>query len=221
MMGKSLSTISLGKRLSLNSVSSGLRTLGSISQRSNVSRFLMRSGQNHALSNLNKLRSASSNGNIPHLGEGMRSQDEILMFVVHKHFGQKDKSGEPYLFHVLAVGLMGSNRLERVVGFLHDVIEDTDTTHEDLVYFVGKEIADTVLALTHKKHEPYTEYLERIVAFGGVAPTVKLHDLLHNMSRLDKLEGEVRARLTKKYNKALDFLFHHTGGSNETDKDGE
>ena len=55
-----------------------------------------------------------------------------LQIAVSMHDGQVDLDGKPTILHALAVGMAGENALEQCVGFLHDVVEDTDLTFESL-----------------------------------------------------------------------------------------
>ena len=81
----------------------------------------------------------------------MKTVDEIIRIAVNAHDGQKDLEGNPAILHVLAVGLMGENELEQKVGFLHDVVEDTDLTIEDLRKMgVEEEVLEAEDLLTHQ-----------------------------------------------------------------------
>ena len=60
--------------------------------------------------------------------------EETLQIALDAHKGQKDLDGKPAILHPIAVGLMGSNDAEIKAGFLHDVIEDSDLTIDDLRY---------------------------------------------------------------------------------------
>ena len=58
--------------------------------------------------------------------------EETIRIALEAHDGQKDLEGNPAILHVLAVGLMGETELEQKVGFLHDVVEDSDISIDDL-----------------------------------------------------------------------------------------
>lgn len=62
----------------------------------------------------------------------MTTLEDIIRIATNAHDGQKDMIGNPAIQHVLTVGLMGQNELEQKADFLHDVVEDTDYTIEDL-----------------------------------------------------------------------------------------
>ena len=116
----------------------------------------------------------------------MRSDiDKAIEFASKAHAADYDLDGNPTILHPLAVGMMGQNDTERIVGFLHDVVEDTQYTFEDLEKEgFSTTVIDTLRLLTHDKQTPYMEYIERICKSGNqTAINVKLNDLKHNLAR--------------------------------------
>ena len=111
--------------------------------------------------------------------------EDALRIAIEAHEGQKDLDGNPVILHPLTVGLAGHNREEIVAGLLHDVVEDTDFTFEELLKRgVGESIVDALRLLTHSKDIPYNEYVEHIAQSGNdVAIHVKYNDLCHNLKR--------------------------------------
>jgi len=100
------------------------------------------------------------------------------------HAGQLDKGGEPYILHPLRVMMKLKDRKHRIVAVLHDIIEDTDITDQDLLdYGLGHELVNHVLTLTRRKDENYDEYINRI-CYDELAMRVKLADLEDNMDLL-------------------------------------
>lgn len=95
------------------------------------------------------------------------------------HLGQKDKVGKPYFLHPFMVAYMVETDEEKIVAFLHDVIEDTEYTEEMLREDFPEKIADAVMAMTHKEDEKYDEYIKR-VAKNRLARKVKIADMKHN-----------------------------------------
>ena len=92
------------------------------------------------------------------------------------------------------------------VAWLHDSVEDTETTFDDLIYYFGSSVAQAVDAITKRKGESYSEYLNRVKA-NPIARLVKIADLSHNMdlSRLLKITEKDLERKAK-YIKAKEFL---------------
>jgi hypothetical protein len=95
------------------------------------------------------------------------------------HAGQVDKAGEPYICHVLRVGMsllpdMGA----AVAGVLHDILEDSNFKPETLDTF-GERIVNAVVALTREPTQSYEEYIERVYR-NELARKVKLADLRDN-----------------------------------------
>ena len=100
------------------------------------------------------------------------------------HAGQLDKGGEPYILHPLRIMMKLKDRKHRIVAVLHDIIEDTDITDQDLWdYGLGHELVNHVLTLTRRKDENYDEYINRI-CYDELAMRVKLADLEDNMDLL-------------------------------------
>jgi len=94
------------------------------------------------------------------------------------HEGQVDKGGNPYIEHPLAVERLVSKPKEGVVALLHDVVEDTDVTLEDLAPF-GRQVVKAVDAITQRAGESRDGYLTRVEA-NPIARIVKIADLTHN-----------------------------------------
>ncbi|MBC7880779.1 MAG: HD domain-containing protein [Anaerolineae bacterium] len=98
------------------------------------------------------------------------------------HQGQVDKAGKPYIEHPLRV--MGSmhSEMERIVGVLHDAIEDSDLTLAQLVDAgFGAQIVAAIDAITKREGEAYETYLERVIA-NPIALRVKIADMSDNMN---------------------------------------
>ena len=111
--------------------------------------------------------------------------EDALRIAVDAHNGQKDLDGNPVILHPIAVGLAGNNREEIIGGFLHDVVEDTEFTFNDLLARgVDKTIVETLQLLTHTKDISYDEYVQRIVTSGNsIAIHINYNDLKHNLKR--------------------------------------
>lgn len=109
--------------------------------------------------------------------------DKALKLAVNIHSGQTDKSGEPYILHILAVAEMAQNEDEFVTALLHDVIEDSGGRIKVLDLEQAGfplHILDAVVALTRCPWETYFEYLDRCIQ-DPLALQIKYYDLLHNL----------------------------------------
>lgn len=128
-----------------------------------------------------------------------------LCFKAHKD--QKDKSGMPYVFHPFHLAEQMSDEPTTVVALLHDVIEDTDYTLDDLAAmgFDGQ-VLDAIALMTHADGVPYMDYVAEIKK-NPIARAVKLADLRHNsdMSRLDA-PTERDLERAEKYRRAIELL---------------
>ncbi len=137
------------------------------------------------------------------------------------HLGQKDKAGVEYTFHILRVAnkaydLAPVELKDRawVVGILHDTVEDTAVTLDEIESQFGYEIATAVKALTHVHGEPWDDYILRVSCI-DLAIYVKLADLRHNsdfdrMVQLRRMDSSFYPRMIKvlmpRYIRATVFL---------------
>lgn len=129
--------------------------------------------------------------------------DKAIILVNDLFKNVTDKQGKPYIEHLYYVSNNLENYEEKIVGMLHDVIEDT-YVDEDLLLTFGfpKNIVNSVLLLTRNKEISYDEYIENIIKSNDlIALKVKKADMMHNMNkeRLDALEENIRKKLEKKY----------------------
>lgn len=132
---------------------------------------------------------------------------EAILLATKHHDGQVDKSNQPYILHPLFVMNAVKDIKEKIVAVLHDIIEDTEVTEEDLIiHGFDFDIVQAVVAMTKVKGETYHEYLNRVKC-NELATTVKLADLTHNMDlrRIPNPTTKDYQRL-EKYKKAYQFL---------------
>jgi (p)ppGpp synthase/HD superfamily hydrolase len=130
-----------------------------------------------------------------------------LQIATQAHLGQVDKLGNDYITHPtrVAAKFAGDHDLLSI-SYMHDVLEDSTVTEEELRKLFPSHIVDAVVALTKKEGQPYEEYLKKVKA-NEMALAVKLADVEDNVSRLDQLTDlETRERLTEKYQNALTVL---------------
>lgn len=128
-----------------------------------------------------------------------------LCFQAHKD--QTDKSGIPYVFHPIHLAEQMKDEDTTIVALLHDVVEDTSYTLDDLRSFgFSDAVVDAIALMTHKKGVPYMDYVARIKS-NPIARAVKLADLTHNSdtTRLDCVDDQTLQRIHK-YAKAKELL---------------
>lgn len=133
---------------------------------------------------------------------------KAMRFCYMAHHGQFDKAGVPYVFHPFHVAEQMKEEYDVCAALLHDIVEDTSYTLDDLrAEGFPEEIVATVAALTRKPGQPYMDYI-RLLSTNAMAVRVKLADLEHNSdeSRLPSHDKEVNDRLMEKYAKARAFL---------------
>jgi len=119
------------------------------------------------------------------------------------HNGTVDKYGAPYIDHVTRVMNLGETNNEKIVGILHDVVEDTSWTFKKLEKEgFTKRVVDALVCITKtSEEEDYEEFINR-VATNPLAIKVKLNDLRDNLDikRMDKVRTADVARLNKYLN---------------------
>ncbi|MDL5349674.1 hypothetical protein QSH16_17360 [Proteus faecis] len=123
------------------------------------------------------------------------------------HDGQTDKAGVAYINHPEYVASLVTTDEEKATAYLHDTLEDTSLTVEQLKNAkIPTAVIDAVSVLTKNRNEDYFSYLEK-VKHNPIARKVKLADLQHNsdLTRLNHLEKKDMDRLVK-YKKAQLFL---------------
>lgn len=142
------------------------------------------------------------------MGKSLEEQlEQAIKLASIKHYGQKDKANKPYLFHLLYVMNNLDDLNAKIVGVLHDILEDTDITINDLFkYGFSEDIIIAVEILTKSKNQKYMDYIENIKK-NDIATKVKLIDLKHNMdlTRLSEISDNDLKR-TIKYIKAYKYL---------------
>lgn len=116
------------------------------------------------------------------------------------HEGQTRRSGESYVSHPLSVSQNLDGKKEKIVAALHDTIEDTEMTEEELKKHFTEDIVKTVKLLTKEKdNQDYFKYLEK-VKNNELAKRVKIADMKHN------LHDNPTQKQVKKYKKGLRIL---------------
>jgi (p)ppGpp synthase/HD superfamily hydrolase len=131
---------------------------------------------------------------------------KAINIAYNAHMGQNDKFGIPYIFHPVHLAEFMDTEDECIVAILHDVVEDTDVTFEELEKEFSNKIIEALKLLTHDKKVPYDEYIVKLKN-NPIAKKVKLADLKHNSdkTRLDHLTPKDIIR-NKKYENAIKIL---------------
>ena len=137
-----------------------------------------------------------------------QSQESIARAIAERaHAGQVDKAGKPYIGHPAHVAVSVEGDKAKAVAWLHDVVEDTPMTLDDLrAAGIDDEVLAALELLTHDKTVPYMEYVAAIRE-NDLARTVKLADLAHNsdLSRLPEVTDADLQRV-EKYRQAMGLL---------------
>ena len=132
---------------------------------------------------------------------------KALAICFDAHKDQRDKSGAPYVFHPFHLAEQLESEAEICVALLHDVVEDTHYTIDDLrAAGFPEEVLEAIALMTHDKAEPYMDYVARIRK-NPIARRVKLADLTHN-STLERMDAPTPKDLARreKYLAAIALL---------------
>jgi guanosine-3',5'-bis(diphosphate) 3'-pyrophosphohydrolase len=135
--------------------------------------------------------------------------ERAIALAVRAHHGQRYPTPEvePYILHPLRVMLGVSGARPQAAAVLHDVLEDTAVTAEDLREAnLSSEVVDAVIALTRRSGQTYEQYIEQ-VAGNAIARRVKLADLADNLANNQSLtrRPDVVARI-ERYERAIRWL---------------
>lgn len=123
------------------------------------------------------------------------------------HHGQYDKGGYPYINHPIHLAEQMDDEVGCIAVLLHDVVEDTNVTFEDLEKEFPIEVIDVLKLLTHDKETDYMDYVKKIKT-NEIATKVKLADLRHNYDR-SRIDRELTDKEVKKgniYKEAYEYL---------------
>ena len=128
-----------------------------------------------------------------------------LCFKAHKD--QVDYNGIPYVFHPIHLAEQMQDEDSTVVALLHDVVEDTEYTIDDLIAMgFNQSVIEAIRLMTHEDGVEYADYLEEIKK-NDLARRVKIADVMHNsdQTRLDVIDEKAR-KWEIKYKKAKEIL---------------
>jgi len=125
---------------------------------------------------------------------------KTLKFVIEKHLNQTDDDGVPYCYHCMSVANMVKllDPPDYVVAgaYLHDTLEDTNATYEQLLNEFGTDVAELVKELTHVKNKEKGSYFPHLHSHWAIA--IKLCDQAHNISRMNSWDDKKKKSFIKK-----------------------
>ncbi len=132
--------------------------------------------------------------------------DSAITLASVAHTGQTDKAGLPYILHPLHLMSQFDDPFMQICAVLHDVVEDTDVTLEQIELMFDIRIASVIDKLTHRKNINYRDYIIAL-SFDRISTKIKIEDLKHNMDydRIGKIKQKDVNRAVK-YLKAYKYL---------------
>lgn len=132
---------------------------------------------------------------------------KAMEIMVRQHKNKTDKSGLPYILHPWLVAEHQIDEVRTIVALLHDVVEDTNMTLEDIKNEgFSDEVVEAIRLLTHNPDEEYLDYINNI-SNNEIALDVKLEDLKHNsqITRLNNIT-DIDIERAERYKKYLEYL---------------
>lgn len=137
--------------------------------------------------------------------------NKAMRMAYEAHHGQVDYNGIPYIFHPIHLAEQMEDEISCCAALLHDVVEDTCVTMDDLESQFPREIIDVLKLLTHEEGTDYFDYV-RAIRSNPIAVRIKLADLAHNSDQSRcvgaDLPEEKLANWQKKYQKAREILLN-------------
>ena len=135
--------------------------------------------------------------------------NKAMVIAYNAHHGQLDYNGIPYIFHPIHLAEAMDDEISCCAALLHDVVEDTAVTMEQLAEQFPQEVIAVLELLTHDDDVPYFDYV-RAIKNNPIAKKVKLADLAHNSDQTrcvgSGLTPERLAHWAEKYEKATKIL---------------
>lgn len=135
--------------------------------------------------------------------------NKAMKIAYNAHLGQLDYNGVPYIYHPMHLAEQMDDEISCCVALLHDTVEDTSVSLEDLRKEFPASVTDAVALLTHEDGTDYFDYVRAIKA-NPVAKKVKLADLAHNSDQSrcigSDLSEEKLEYWNNKYRKAKEIL---------------
>ncbi len=136
--------------------------------------------------------------------------NKAMKIAYSAHHGQTDKSGLPYIFHPYHLAEQMTDETSTCVALLHDVVEDTPLSLDDLAQEFPPAVIEALRLLTHTPDVDYFDYV-RAICQNPVARQVKLADLAHNLDKtrcsgIQAMDTKSMKKRIEKYTKAKAIL---------------
>ena len=135
--------------------------------------------------------------------------NKAMRIAYSAHHGQADYNGIPYIFHPIHLAEQMEDEISCCAALLHDVVEDTAVTMEDLSREFPEGVMAVLRLLTHEEGVPYFDYVRKIKA-NPIAVRIKLADIAHNSDQTrcvgSDLTEQQLAYWREKYEKARAIL---------------
>lgn len=136
----------------------------------------------------------------------MAGLTRALILAAEQHDGQTDKAGNPFIFHPLRLLAKALTEEEQIVAVLHDIVEKTTATLEQLrEEGFSEAVVEAVDALSRRVKESYKDYINRVKE-NPLARRVKIYDLQDNLQIVRYRKNQRDQDKTKKYIEALEIL---------------
>lgn len=142
----------------------------------------------------------------------MATLERAIALAVEAHAGARDKAGQPYILHPLRVMFRLEGNAERIVAVLHDVVEDTGRTPEDLrALGFSEEVLAALACVTKREGESYDDFVTRAMS-NPIAKRVKLADIEDNLdvrrlAAVAEKDGERINRYLKARRRILESMY--------------
>ncbi len=137
----------------------------------------------------------------------MSNLERAISIAIKAHSGQVDKAGQPYILHPLRLMFRFKTEVEMIVAVMHDVIEDSNFTSNELAKMgYSDAVLNALDCLTKRSNEDYDSFILR-VSQNSLAKKVKTEDIKDNLdiTRLDN-DTEKDLQRLKRYHRALKVL---------------
>ena len=140
----------------------------------------------------------------------MSNLHKAILLASEKHINQSRWNGDPYILHPLRVMFKMNTEEEKIVAVLHDIIEDTDVTEQDLIEAgFDKVVVNAIVSITNEEDESYEDYIMRCRE-NYIGRKVKREDIQDNLNvpemlQMKRVDDKHKDRINK-YLWAIEIL---------------